>query len=205
MSTPKFDPSSKRSRMRGVFVVLLLSLVVAVWICYAAFDQAKSAAATAAQDLAECNQLGLRITALRRRPSLAGSRELQITELAQRLEEAARSCSIPADGISRISPDAPHRVGDSPYREVATDISLRQVTLRQAISFLHTLCSAESGLRARDLRLEVPHDVQGFGSPETGTTAQNTWTLEATLSYLIYAPAGDATHSHPGIPSPSSK
>lgn len=205
MSAPTISPSTKRSPMRVVLLALLFSLVSAVWICYAAFDQAKSTAATAAEDLAQCDQLGLRITALRRRPSLAGSRELQITELAQRLEEAAKSCSIPADGISRISPDAPHRVGDSPYREVATEISLRQVTLRQAISFLHALCSAESGLRARDLRLEVPPDAQALGGPERGTVLQNTWTLEATLSYLIYAPSGDATHARSEASGPSSK
>jgi HPt (histidine-containing phosphotransfer) domain-containing protein len=153
-------------------------LAVVLW-CLWQFQKNQSAAMNAARDLEACVNAASRIHTLRQRPSLAGLEQLQSTELSRRIEQATRSANIdPARSLLRIVPESPRRLGDSPYKEAPTQVSLRQVTMQQLIGFLYTLTPSDSGLQARSLRLSVPRQ----------TDSSDDWEVEATITYLIYSP-----------------
>ncbi len=73
-------------------------------------------------------------------------------------------------------------MGETNYREVATQVRLRRVTMRQVFTFLHALCAdapaSSSGLRLRSIRLAAPH----------GEETADRWTVESTLTYMVYSP-----------------
>ncbi len=175
------DTSKRTPALAGILGVLLL--LAAVW-SYDTMVRSRAAALDAAQDLETCRQLGQRIERLRGRPSLAGSAELQQGELTQRIELAARQANIPAERLIRVWPEASRRLGETPYREKPTQVLLRNVSLQQTVTLLHTLSSSEAGLQVKSLRITAPREG------ERG----DLWTVEATLSYLIFSPQGDTPH-----------
>ena len=162
-------------------VMLLVVLIAAVAMTTWSFRQlaaAEAASGRSRDDLVVCRQLARRIGALRHKPALAGSQELQLNELARRIEQACQSADVPPDSLVRIWPEQARRVGDTNYKEKPTQILLRQVTLRHIIRFLHALTGDESGLWVKTIRLVAPRDGHDH----------NHWTAEATISYLIYTP-----------------
>jgi hypothetical protein len=152
-------------------------------------------AGRAAEDLAACRQLADHVTALSRQPLLAGTREWAPTELTRRIERAARDARMDPSCLVRISPEDARKVGggDGSYREQPTQLQLRQVSVPQLATFLHVLTATggdESagggggGLRVSALRLSAPRGREGE------TAAGDLWSVEATLTYLIYDPSG---------------
>jgi len=138
-----------------------------------------------ASDLSACRDAASRIEQLRRRPAVAGSREVQATELSRRIEASARAAEMPDGALDQIEPQPPRRVGDTPYRQTPTRVRLRGVTLQQLFTFLHALAAEDAsgpGLRLEALRLSAPR----------GEEAGDRWTAEATLTYLVYDPKAAA-------------
>jgi len=170
------NPRKRELWLIGTMLALLLLTVL--W-SYGQMSASKEAVLSAAQDTAQCRHLADRIGQLQHKPSLAGSSELAMTELARLIEQAAAGSEIPGGSLVRITPEAARRIGDSVYKEKPTQVLLRNVTLGQIVRFLHSLTGNDSGLEARQIRLSAPRDQQ------TG----DQWVLEATLGYLIYAPA----------------
>lgn len=169
-------------RTRAACVVLILSLgALGAW-SLGQLRANRQAAAAAAADLAVCQDAATNINNLRRKPSLAGSEEMQLTELARLIEQAARTAQMSMDSLVRIWPEQARRVADTVYKEKPTHVLLRGVTLRQLIAFLHTLTDGDSGLRVKHIRLVTPR----------GDDAGSRWTAEATVTYLIYAPRTEA-------------
>lgn len=183
------NASAKSRWMAGTIVVALLAAVA--WCCMRLTD-ARASASAAAQDLADCRALAARIESLRRLPAVAGTAELGASDLSRQIEQAARVAEFPEDSVERIEPEPARRVGETNYREVATQVRLRHVTLRQVFTFLHALCStadtpsmaanaagrSASGLRLRNIRLSAPR----------GEETADRWTVESTLTYMVYSP-----------------
>jgi hypothetical protein len=179
-----------RSRwMAGMIAVALLA--AAAWCCTRLAD-ARASASAAAQDLDDCRTLAAQIESLRRLPAVAGAAELGTSDLSRQIEQAAKIAEFPEDGVERIEPEPARRVGETNYGEVATQVRLRHVTLRQVFTFLHALCAAAdnasttsnssarsmSGLRLRTIRLSAPR----------GEETADRWTVESTLTYMVYSP-----------------
>ena len=80
--------------------------------------------------------------------------------------------------ILRIGPQPPRRLADSVYLEKPTQVSVRQLTLQQLITFLHDLSDDSSNLWVPSLRIR---------SSQVATVAGR-WDAEMTVSYLIYSP-----------------
>lgn len=168
-------PTLRLATLLGVLCLILAGL--AAW-SFADMAEKKHVTHDAAADLAEVKKLAERIIEVRDQPAIAGSYELELDELTRQIEEAADKAELPGGSLVRIWPEAARRVGDSPYKEKPTQILLRQVTLRQITIFLHELSNSESGLNVQSLRVVAPHrDVE-----------DDTWTAEATITYLIYSP-----------------
>jgi hypothetical protein len=167
--------------------VILCALVVAIVWSWLTLAASRQAAMDAAADVSLCRDAASRIEQLRGRPAVAGSREVQATELSRRIEGSARAAGMPDGGLDQIEPEPPRRVGDTPYRQTPTRVRLRHVTLQQLFAFLHALAAEDSsgpGLRLEAIRLSAPR----------GEEAGEQWTAEATLTYLVYdakaAPSG---------------
>jgi hypothetical protein len=72
----------------------------------------------------------------------------------------------------------PVRVADSAYLEKPTTVQLRTVSLSQLVDFLCQLSGGENGPQVKALRLTTPHLTED----------DNRWSVELTLTYLIYSP-----------------
>ena len=168
-------------RPATIYSLRLIALTIALVAClcsYLFFAQHHAAAIVAAADFYDCRQLAAEIHQLRDRPSLAGVEEVRMAELTSLIETATRQSKIPAEALVRVVPNQPQRISESAYQEQNTQLLFRGVTLKQFTDFLCQLVHEQATLRASQIRLVAPREK------EEGAT----WTVEATISYLIYAP-----------------
>lgn len=166
-----------RHPVPSIVCLLLAAAVAAGWSLHR-LHQKRGAALAAVADRAECLQLCAQIRRLRERPSMAGAAEMQLNELAALIERAADAAGLPRRQLTRIWPQPARRIGDGPYREKPTQILLRDATLEQAVRFMHEIETSNRVLNVSAVRLSVPRDEARRGA----------WSVELTLSYLIYAP-----------------
>ena len=157
---------------------------------YTRLVEARDAANVAAADLAECRRLAALLG-----PSSAPDSsdnapqdrpEDDDQDLTRRIESSARSAAVPEDAIERIEPAASQRLPDGKLLERPSVVHLRGVTLRQVFTFLHAAVRVGGGDGARSpigltqVRLSAPAPA------DTG----DRWSLEATLTEIVRAPAG---------------
>lgn len=159
-----------------VGAMLLLLAITAAWAGRWQADQ-KRQAERAASDLAEATRIAAQLEQLRAEPTVVASKDLEIKELGQIIESAAKKVLLADGAISNVYPRGPRPVGDTPYIERATDIKVQQVTLAQLSGFLYYL-SHDAGLNVRDLRLNVPRRQ----------ARPDQWDADVTLTYMLYAP-----------------
>jgi hypothetical protein len=140
---------------------------------------AQRAAATGAwADLEACYQSSAQIAACRQRPALAAEREQLFSETTGQIERAARAATIPLERLIRIAPGSPERIGDSPYKEKPTHVTLKRIGLQQLVTMVHHLSSGERGLHAKSIRIAT----SDRRDPEA------LWDADLVVSYLIYDP-----------------
>ena len=162
--------------MLAVLVAALLAL--ASW-SYGRMAAHRAAAADAAVALAECQSHQAHIESLRHKPTRVRSQEMQVRELAARLEVAIQQAGLPLDSLIWIRPDGVRRVGDSAYKEQPTQVLLHGLSIEHLVAFLSELSDDDAPPRIAHLRLTTPH------GQDEGTR----WNIECILSYLIYAPS----------------
>lgn len=158
--------------LAGAAAVCVLVLIGAGRYCLGA----RAAAADEARNLVECRRLIGQITALRDQPEIAEAEELEPTALTHQIEAARAAADIPADALIRILPQPSRAVGDSGYSQVATEVLINDVTLRQLVHFLIEVTQGEGQLSVTRLRL----------SGDRGSVVGEIWDSEVTLTYLVY-------------------
>ena len=94
------------------------------------------------------------------------------------MEAAVRAAGIEPTKLTRITPEPAHRLGDSAYKEKPTHVRLTEVTPRQLVVFVHTLCSGPRAPQPRSLTMRAP---RRDGAPRT-------WSVEIVVTYLVYDP-----------------
>ena len=172
----------KRFSRAGVAVsIIALAMIAGIAWSYFFWVDSRGAAESAASDFVACRKLAEQIESLKKKPSLAVSRELQVTELSGRLEAALAKADLAAEDLVRVSAETARRVGDTAYLERETQLTLRDVSLRQVILFLTTLAADGSGLSVSGIRLTASRGVGSEGD----------WAAELAVSYLVYAPRSD--------------
>ncbi len=152
-------------------------LVVTLWFNGHLADS-RAAARAAVDDAQQCARFVADIRSLRHQPSLAESQELQLQELTQRIETAAKRSRISLDSLVRIWPEPAKRVGDTSYKRKPTQVLFHRVTLPDLVGFLQQLSAQDAGPQVTRIRLTAPR----------GQEAGDQWSVEVTLTYLIYAP-----------------
>jgi hypothetical protein len=160
-------------------LMLALLAIVALW-SHDRMATAREAARGARADLDACYQAAAQIAAYRQRPALAAEHEQLLSETTGLIEQAARAATIPAERLVRIAPGGPERLGDSPYKEKPTHVTLKRIGLQQLVQMVHHLSGGERGLHAGSIRIAAsdPHNTEGL------------WDADLVVSYLIYEPRG---------------
>jgi hypothetical protein len=169
-----------RKRYAPLTVIAATLLTALAW-AWQSLDSSATSAANAADDLATCQRLAARVTALSgdARPT-SGSTDLATPDLARLIESAATTAAIPADSLIRIAPEPPRTREGRSYQEQSTEVVLHAVTVEQTVRFLYALATAAPNLRPTNLGLLTPSDAPAI------TTA---WNAEIRLTHLIYTPA----------------
>jgi hypothetical protein len=166
-------PEKRQMVLMGLMLAMLA--VAAVWAVDAMASSRRAAEADAA-DLAVCRDLAAELAALRKQPAVASSEAIDVQQLGDRIQAASQQAGL-ASQLEGVFPQSPRRMGDSPYVQKPTSLSLRGVTLGQLATFVFQLTS-DGALNVRDLRLRS----------RTGDPDDSLWDAEATLTYLIYQP-----------------
>jgi hypothetical protein len=169
-------------RRAWLYAAVAASLAVLTLLAFVELRSARAAATAALKNLADCEQLAAEVVKLGGRPSHVTMQAHSATEVARRIEAATQVAQIPSNCLVRIDPQPPRRLGDTAYKEQATHVDLREVSLQQLLRFLHELERGETPLRAKSLRLAAPAQVA------TGAVSSETWGAELTLTYVDFAP-----------------
>jgi uncharacterized membrane protein len=153
--------------------VAILTICLATALCGAwaweYLDDQRSAAAAAATELAACRTLAKQITASRLAPAIA-PRAADITAV---IASAAAQADLAEGSLDHVDPGSDRRNPDGTVIPRQIELTIRQATLRQIITFAHTLSAPPGELRATRLRL-TPSGADGGG-----------WAAQMTLTYPL--------------------
>lgn len=168
-----------KSRFVSVLLLVGLALLTAwSWSCLAA---SAAASRLATEDLLECRRLAQEIKRLGKSPQKASLEARSSTQLTKLVEESARSAQLSPQSVVAIDPQPARRMGETGYREQLTHVELREMTLRQLVTFLLALSDEGSGIEVASLRLRAPRDEKTVENNET-------WAAEVTLTQVVFAP-----------------
>ncbi|MCA9264570.1 MAG: hypothetical protein KDA60_12000, partial [Planctomycetales bacterium] len=141
---------SKKKAWTGVVAAIGLASLL-VWLSLR-LHSAQVLAGDAAENLAVCQNIAQEMERLRSAPAHATLTHHEITELALSVEESARIAGMAGNAINRITPQADRRIKDTAYIEQGNLVDLKNVTVRQLVTFLTELMARESGLRVTAIR-----------------------------------------------------
>jgi hypothetical protein len=168
--------------------MILLLAVFSLW-SWSVMADSRSQALAAGRELVAAKGSLARMDNLRRKPSMAGSSELALTELTRRIDKAATTAGFAQGALQRIVPESDYRPGDSVYKEKPTAVAIKNVTMQQLVSFLYALCADGSGLELRKLQIAAPRDNENADK----------WTVDLTVAYLLYSPPTETPGSSAGL------
>jgi hypothetical protein len=154
----------RESILAGSALVALL--LTTIW-SYAQFTTQREIAIAAEQSTANCRILAKAIA------SSASPRStfvLQPSAFSSSLSGAAEQAGIPSASISQIVPEPARPIADTPYEQHPIRLSLHDLTMRQLVTFLHTL----------------PCGVDELHLSSTSDTSE-TWSAEITVNYVTQA------------------
>lgn len=132
--------------------------------------------------LADCELLAKKIAKLRQRKQRALLQTKPADELNRKIDSWAKQASLRSTQIVRIQPREPRRVGDTHYLEQVTELELQEAALPKLIQLCQLAEQNGDGLKLSSFRLS-PSRISA-----TADDAEETWTAELELTYLIYSP-----------------
>lgn len=178
-------------------VGLVLIAVAAIFAVYSTWrvHEARTGLEQNVALLNEIERYARQVQTHRQAPRLVSDREMELTLLARLIERAADGAGVPRQALDRIWPQPIRRVGDTAYQRKSTQLVVRGVTLPQAVQFLHALTQSDTPLSIDTLRLSAPRIAPritaGSHSDESPGGTAETWTLETTVSHLLYQPTAE--------------
>ena len=173
----------RKSREPRLIQLLLAGLLAVVGVAYWQMTRAELVAKEAIANLTACRGLITRIGDLQYQPQLAALEARSTTDMARRIETAAKMAKIRSQCLVSIEPQAARRLAKLPYQEQPTAVEVKDVTLSTLVAFLHKLASEAPKLSVNSFRLFSPrHEVLGKEKKE------ELWRAEIVLTYLVYSP-----------------
>ena len=178
------------NKLLVAFGVLLMTIGFAAYSGLR-LNHARAQFVQASEQLEDAQQFAGQIKHHRQTPRRITDQEIEVTYLARLIERAADQARVPRQSLDRIWPQPPRRISDTPYQRKATQLFVREITLAQAIGFLHGLTSSDLPLSIDAVRLSAPRNPPTVHS--MATDMPELWTLETTVSHLLYQPASDSS------------
>lgn len=168
--------------MSGKRTVAYLSLAAAVLAaaavgCWTSLVDSRDAALTAAADLKAARRSADRIVSARRSTPVAGGLRPE-REQRRRIDVAAGRADIAPEAFETIEEQPGRRIGNTGYEERPTQVVIREVSLQQAVTFLHAVAGESQGVSVKSIRLTASREQD----------ASDRWRAEATLAFLAQAP-----------------
>lgn len=162
--------------MMWLLLMFLGMSAICFWSWQQMLEQRRIAQLTA-NDQLECQALCDQITRLRtatqnRRP------DEEMNTLVEQIQQAAGQAAMPMSHVQRIRPSTERRIGQSPYVEKPTQLSLSNIKLPLAVAFLHHLATRQPDLQIQSLR--ITEDRRNASSDQ--------WQIEVGLASVIYSP-----------------
>jgi hypothetical protein len=152
----------------AILTICLATVLCGAW-SWESLDDQRSAAVAAATELAACRALASQITASRLAPIIA-PRPADFTAV---IASAAAQAGLAEGSLDHVDPGSDRRNQDGSAIPRQIDLSIRQATLRQIITFAHALSAPPGELRATRLRL-TSSGADGGG-----------WAAQMTLTYPL--------------------
>ncbi|MEZ6192073.1 MAG: hypothetical protein R3C45_12415 [Phycisphaerales bacterium] len=174
------EPSRIYTKRETVLVVgaIVALMLVMLW-SYSRLNAAYTRANEDGGAWAQSDALARQIQALRDQPTLADDHALQKDDMTRRIANAAAAASLEEKRLIAIEHQTARRIGRSAYLEEPTRLTFKDVTLRQVLTTLDALTNDDSRMHVSRLRLTAPRQ----------DTSTESWTVDATVTYLIYEPA----------------
>lgn len=170
---------NQSSKQFVLFISLLaVSLLIGTYWAYGYYNQQYDQAKRTESDFNEIQRLANAINSLKKGPQQASERVIEETQIAKRIEQAAKQNQISQKSITGIYPEPPRRVGTSAYLDKHTLIRLSNIPLPNLMGFLHELSATEPTLVVTAVNLNAPRTQ----------ASTNNWQVSVTLTYRIYSP-----------------
>lgn len=162
-----------------VGIMLAMMLAAAGWFTLEMLNH-HSAAARAAEDLANCRLLAEQIKSLRNQSAMASDQDeagVQQDRLVEQINAAADKAGLTGQWQDSIEHRREMRVGDTPYLRKPAVLITRGLTLAKLTALIHHL-TYDSPYTAEKILLRTPPGDESGGA----------WDADITLTYLIYSP-----------------
>ena len=168
------------SRRTQLLIALLIAAGLAAAVAYSWQQKRQEAAEASLRDLEVCNADVADLARWNSGPTSDAPLTADNPELNRRLHEAAAEAGMP-DELASIDPGQPRQIRETEYSETPVFLRLNSVTVRQFVTFLHSLSAHDPGVRTKSIELGSP------GGPAPGRGSES-WTADVTLAYLSYSP-----------------
>lgn len=187
----KADSSAENSTNLKTYVVLLLVAVsFLTWFAGSKYLSARDSLVQRISTFEQCKLKVAQIKAWEEANGEDGPDAGSGGALNQAVEELSLKAGIAQEQIASISPQQPIRENDTDYLKFATVVKLDSVELRQfakLLSYLRAESSYAGKLHVSSIRLDLP--FRGTTISTTRSKGKETWNVEVTLTYLVYAPS----------------
>ncbi len=151
---------------------------------YGHLQSQKRLAEISARNQSKCQQIAQAIDDIRQHAQDIEPAD-DMNSLVQQIQKAASSANMPMQHVQRIRPSSPRRLGQSPYVQKATQLSLQDVTMQNAITFLHHLAMSQPNLNIQSMRITSPRSYQ---QETSATNTGETWKMEVGIASIAYVP-----------------
>ncbi|MFG0250497.1 MAG: hypothetical protein ACF8OB_16550 [Phycisphaeraceae bacterium JB051] len=165
-------------------MLITMMLGGACFWAYQKLETQKRLATVEAKNQDKCQQIAQAIDEIRQKAQTMEPAD-EMSSLVQHIQSAASQAGMPMQHVQRIRPSSARRIGQSPYVQKPTQLSLQDVTLKNAVSFLHQLSSTQADMQIKSLRMTAPRLQQGVIA---NATTSETWNMEVGLASIAYVP-----------------
>jgi type II secretory pathway pseudopilin PulG len=139
---------------------------------------ARSRARQAQDDLQACRQLQDKIGQLNNLSSRASEGARLPEETRSAIEAARKAANMSEQSLLRITDEPPRPINETGYKEIATQATLRNVTLEELVRFMHHLSAEPTALTIKSIWLRAPQE----------TKPGDRWGAEMSMAYLVFEP-----------------
>lgn len=174
-------------RRTTLLILLLAPAALCALLSFFRMSKFREDAQAARQNLADARRDIEEIRRWRSSPGrAAAAATMETPQLNAKLREAAAAAGLASAPGSE--PYKPQPLAGSDYSEMAVDLQLQPLTMRQLTTFLVTLARIEPSVRVKTIELSPPEQTGVPVPAGVGQNGEDVWLPAVTVGYLTYTP-----------------